>query len=122
VSLFDTASAEAAVLDQYYREGADSAVQWDPHAFLYWEDASIAALPVSDWDMEYQSGVLVLDIGADTLTEAAWIDHSAADVDPYNTQILRTVVIGDQLWTLSNAGLQSNDLGGDYAQTAWIGW
>ncbi|MEV3938555.1 beta-propeller domain-containing protein [Glycomyces sp. NPDC049804] len=122
VSLFDTAAAEATVLDQYYREGADSPVQWDPHAFLYWEDASIAALPVSDWDMEYQSGVLVLDIGADTLTEAAWIDHSAADVDPYNTQILRTVVIGDQLWTLSNAGLQSNDLGGDYAQTAWIGW
>jgi hypothetical protein len=122
VSLFDTAAAEATVLDQYHREGADSAVQYDPHAFLYWEDASIAALPVSDWDMEYQSGVLVLDVGADALTEAAWIDHSAADVDPYNTQIMRTIVIGDQLWTLSNAGLQSNDLGGDYAPTAWIGW
>lgn len=122
VSLFDTAAAEATVLHQYHREGADSAVQYDPHAFLYWEDASIAALPVSDWDMEYQSGVLVLDVGADALTEAAWIDHSAADVDPYNTQIMRTIVIGDQLWTLSNAGLQSNDLGGDYAPTAWIGW
>ncbi|GAA2125835.1 beta-propeller domain-containing protein [Glycomyces algeriensis] len=122
VSLFDTAADEAAVLDQYYREGSDSTVLYDPHAFLYWDEASIAVIPVQDWDMEYQSGVVVLGIGADSLTEETWIDHSAADVDPYNTQIMRTIVIGSQLWTLSNAGLQSNRLGGDYEYTAWIGW
>ncbi|MFG3338555.1 beta-propeller domain-containing protein [Glycomyces sp. NPDC048151] len=122
VSLFDTAAPEAAVLDQYYREGADSMVQWDPHAFLYWEDASIAVLPVSDWDMEYASGAVVLTVGADALTETAWIDHEEAGADPYNTQILRTVVIGSQLWTLSNAGLQANELGGDYARTGWVAW
>jgi uncharacterized secreted protein with C-terminal beta-propeller domain len=122
VSLFDTAATEAAVLDQYHREGADSTVQWDPHAFLYWEDAAIAVLPVSDMDMEYPAGVVVLNVGTDTLTEAAWIDHSEADVDPYNTQIMRELVIGDQLWTLSNAGLQANHLSGDYESTAWVAW
>lgn len=119
VSLFDTAAPEAAVLDQYHREGAYSTVEWDPHAFLYWEDAAIAVLPVQDTDMEYEAGVVVLGIGADALTEEAWIDHSAGDVDPYNTQIMRTIVIDDQLWTLSNAGLQANQLGGDYERTSW---
>jgi uncharacterized secreted protein with C-terminal beta-propeller domain len=120
-SLFDTGAAEAAVLDQYYREGADSSVEWDPHAFLFWADAGIAVLPVNDWDAyEHESGAVVLDIGDDSLTEAAWIHHGGAEgVDPYNREILRSLVIGDQLWTLSNAGLQSNTLGAGYEKTSW---
>jgi uncharacterized secreted protein with C-terminal beta-propeller domain len=123
VSLFDTAAAEAAVLDQYFREDAQSAVEWDPHAFLYWEDASIAVVPVSDWSSyDGEFGAVVLDIGTDSLTEAAWIDHSAAGGEVYSQEIRRSLVIGSQLWTLSNAGLQSNQLGGDYESTAWIAW
>ncbi|WP_335989510.1 beta-propeller domain-containing protein [Glycomyces sp. MUSA5-2] len=122
-SLFDTAAPEAAVLDQYFRENSDSAVQWDPHAFLYWDDAGIAVLPVTDWGPDYsnyRSGAVVLAIGVDTVDQAAWIEQEVSD--PYSEGILRTLVIGDQLWTLSAAGLQSNELGGGYAQTAWIGF
>ncbi|MDA1362278.1 beta-propeller domain-containing protein [Glycomyces luteolus] len=122
-SLFDTSADEAVVLDQYYREGAESTVEWDPHAFLYWEDASIAVLPAANWgSYDGEFGAVVLSVGDTELTEAAWIEHSETDVDPYSTQILRTIVIGSQLWTLSNAGLQSNQLGGTYEPTAWVAW
>lgn len=122
-SLFDTSADEATVLDQYYREGADSLIQWDPHAFLYWEDESIAVLPVSEWNSyDGDFGAVVLNIGTDTLTEAAQIDHSAAEGDAYTREILRSLVIGEQLWTVSIAGLQANQLGGEYASEAWIAW
>jgi uncharacterized secreted protein with C-terminal beta-propeller domain len=117
-SLFDTGAAEAAVLDQYFREGAQSAVEWDPHAFLYWADADIAVVPTTDWGTyEPEYGAVVLGIGDSDLTEAAWIAHEGADT--YALEIQRALVIGDQLWTLSNAGLQSNSLGAGYEQSSW---
>ncbi|GAA1686010.1 hypothetical protein GCM10009830_36880 [Glycomyces endophyticus] len=123
VSLFDTAADEAAVLDQYLRPNASSAVEWDPHAFLYWQDASVAVLPVTDWGEDYSNytaGVLVLAVGTDALEEAAWIEQEVAD--PYAEGVVRALVVGGQLWSLSSAGLQANELGGDYGQTAWIGF
>lgn len=126
VSLFDTGAAEAAVLDQYYRESADSQVQWDPHAFLYWAEADIAVLPVSDWnEFDYQTGAVVLELGDETLTEAAWISHAEAangtgDGEQYGHEVMRTVAINGLLWTVSQSGLQANELGGGYGVEAWV--
>ncbi|RRR96060.1 beta-propeller domain-containing protein [Glycomyces terrestris] len=123
VSLFDTAADEAAVLDQYHRPWSNSAVEWDPHAFLYWQDAGLAVMPVTEHGeqyTEYRTGVLVLAVGTDSLEEAAWIEQEVAE--PYSEGVVRALVIDGQLWTLSSTGLQANELGGGYEQTAWIGF
>ncbi|SDD89977.1 beta-propeller domain-containing protein [Glycomyces harbinensis] len=124
VSLFDTGAAEATVLDQYQREGAQSSVEWEPHAFLYWEETGIAVVPATEWGDygdEFATGAVVLEVGEDSLSEAAWITQSEAnESDPYLGEILRAMVIDGRLWTLSNTGLQANELGGDYETTAWV--
>jgi uncharacterized secreted protein with C-terminal beta-propeller domain len=122
VSLFDTGAAEATVVDQYFEEGSQSSVEWEPHAFLYWEETGTAVLPVADWSgYEPRTGAVVLNVGEDALTEAAWITQSeATESDPYMGEIQRSLVVDGQLWTLSNEGLQANELGGDYEATAWV--
>lgn len=122
VSLFDVGAAEAAVLDQYYWEGADSSVQWDPHAFLYWAETGVAVVPAQEWDEgDPRAGAVVLDVGGGSLTQAAWIEHRVGG-DSYEREIVRSLVIGDELWTVSHAGLQANALGGDYERISWTGF
>ncbi|GAB3996328.1 hypothetical protein GCM10029992_16150 [Glycomyces albus] len=124
VSLFDVSGEEASVLDQYERQGGSSAVEWDPHGFLYWDPESIAVLPVWDWNGETEStGALVLDIGDDSVSEAAWIRHEPpANEEYYMAEITRSLVIGDRLWTLSNSGLMASSLSGGYETVEWVGW
>ncbi|MEU6858267.1 beta-propeller domain-containing protein [Glycomyces sp. NPDC046736] len=125
VSLFDTGAAEATVLDQYFRADAYSPIEYDPHAFLYWAEESVAVMPYTQWnsDYTYETGAVVLAVGDDSLAEEAAISHAgnASGAQDYQLEITRALVIDGQLWTVSNSGLQANALG-DYAQTAWVAW
>ncbi|MER7006597.1 beta-propeller domain-containing protein [Dactylosporangium sp. NPDC000555] len=112
VSLFDVRDMAApARLAQFHIPGASSPAEFDPHAFLYWPASGRLVVPT------YAGGqpkVLVLTVADRSLTQAGAVTHPIRQ-----SAIQRSLVIGGTLWTLSDQGLQANDLA-TLAEQAWI--
>jgi hypothetical protein len=120
VSLFDVGNpATPNRVAQKHIEGGTSEVEHNPHAFLYWPARNLAVVPVMEMRKVasregFQQGnyALVLRLDAAGLTEVGRISHP-------NGIVQRSLVIGDELWTVSDAGVMVNDLD-RLAQRAWI--
>ncbi|PXY27010.1 hypothetical protein BAY60_10970 [Prauserella muralis] len=96
VSLFDVADpARPRRVAQHRLTGGLAQVESDTHAFLYWEPERLLVLP-TDTD------ALVLRVGDGNLTERTRIAHA--------TPVLRALVIGADLWTVSASGALVHDL------------
>ncbi len=107
VSLFDVADpAKPARLARYELLGSGhSTAEFDPHAFLYWPATGLMVVPV-------RGGALALKVADRTL-------QKAGELTPRGGALLRSLVIGTTLWTVTTTGLAAADLG-SLAPQAWL--
>jgi uncharacterized secreted protein with C-terminal beta-propeller domain len=107
VSLFDVADpARPQRLAQYHLPQAYSAAEYDPHALLWWPATELLVVPVT---AAGTTGALALRV-TDDLTLADRISQP---------EILRSLVIGSELWTLSESGLQASNVS-TLDKVAWV--
>jgi uncharacterized secreted protein with C-terminal beta-propeller domain len=109
VALFDVRDpGHPTRLAQVVRDDVHSAAEWDPHAFLYWPATGTVVLPMTARDgSQPAASALVLRVTASALTVQGTISHPEGRPGP---GLSRAMVIGADLWTLSDAGLQVNDV------------
>ncbi|MEU4741572.1 beta-propeller domain-containing protein [Actinosynnema sp. NPDC023658] len=123
VSLFDVSDPAAPTkLAGHHLPGANSEVEYDPHAFLYWPARDLVVLPVMTTPSVQEpaapvtSGLLVLRLRDGAFSELGTVRHEESGYDP---GIRRALVIGDDLWTVSVAGVRVSRIDGLAAQ-AWV--
>ncbi|GIJ78948.1 Secreted protein containing C-terminal beta-propeller domain [Micromonospora phaseoli] len=109
VSLFDVRDpARPTRLDQWHLPNGWSAAEHDPHAFLYRPDSGLVALPVD-------AGIRLLHVTGDTISEIGAVTHPSIEHPnarrPWvsSPSVRRSLVVGDVLWTVSDAGLRASD-------------
>ncbi len=130
LALFDVSNIQAPKeLDTYIMGdmGSDSVALYDHKAFLFSKEKNVLSLPVTlrrvgpnnSWGDVYFSGALVFQINNGKFVLAGKIDHSddgkkaEADYNGFNyydNNVLRSLYINDQLYTLSNWYLKANRL------------
>ena len=113
VSLFDVSDpTDPKRLAHATLRGAHSEAEHDHHAFLWWAPRNLAVIPVIDHRMGTSTAV-GFTVADGQVAEAGRVPQR--DRQP----IRRSVVVGDRLLTLSDAGLQTNDLA-TLTEQAWL--
>jgi hypothetical protein len=139
VSLFDVSNlATPTRLATFALAAAVSDAEFDPHAFLYWPGSHLVVIPVqvpgpvpaapvtpgglAQSPDGPRSGALVLRIDDSGITETGLVsqpDTGNANGIAWFSPIERSLIIGQTLWTISNAGAMASDLT-TLRQLAWI--
>lgn len=115
VSLFDVSNPAAPTkVAGHHLPDSSSEVEFDPHAFLLWDD--LVVVPVRSRD-DPAGGVLVLRLGDSGFTALGTVRHEGRS--SYDAGPRRALVVGDDLWTVSAAGAGVNGLA-DLAGRAWV--
>ncbi|MCZ7582606.1 MAG: beta-propeller domain-containing protein [Deltaproteobacteria bacterium] len=112
LSLYDISDFADPVREHFadlgdWNVGSDA--ETEHHAFLFYKPDDLLAIPLTQWHAEHDQGVyafhLTLEDGFEKLAE---IDHSGFG-ETWLNRALRSVVIGDYLFTLSACGLVVTD-------------
>lgn len=131
VSTFDVSDpGDPTRIDTYtLSEGSNSEVEYDHHAFLYWEPAGLAMIPVQQWRWDEKGeevflGAVGLRVESDgDLDEIRTVVHPGGDKAEWDwrAQIRRSIVIDDSVYTISSKGIMKSDLG-SLTEQAWLGF
>jgi hypothetical protein len=147
ISLFDVSDLAAPVrLASYGVQFGHSEAEFDPHAFFYWPSGKLLVIPVqlpygptppvptplpqggtvsggtvpgggaAYWPA---SEAVVLHVGDNGFTLLGTITHPVTPENPSGSQIRRSLIVGNALWTLSDAGLKANDMA-TLTPLAWV--
>ena len=125
LSLFDVSDlANPTRAHQATIPGASSAVEHDHRAFLHWPATGAVVLPLEIWSPDGETFVGAAAFSVDEASgfaELGRLSHAGHVADPSQGAIRRALVIGDTLYTLSEAGLQAASLS-TLAEQAWVGF
>jgi hypothetical protein len=127
ISLFDTTKPGATRLAQYHLENSWTEAEADPHAFLYWPDKGLLVVPVNGGSVaitdgppeQVAAGALVLRLSGNTFQQVGVLTHTSERFANMAMAPRRAMVIGAELWTVSEAGMLVSDLD-SLGQLAWV--
>ena len=133
VSVFDVSDLDnPRRTAQFTLEGASSEAEHDHRAFLYWAPKRLAVLPVNHrWYREDGIGALALEVSKERVRQRELLrNHSSIRESALGgwmsgfgrrrrLPLLRSLVVGDSLFTMSDGGLACYDLA-SLRETSWI--
>lgn len=116
VSLFDVSDlSDPRLQAKHHVPYGSSEAEFDPHAFLWWPADRLLVLPLHDY-RDGSAEVLLLRVAETGFTELGRISHTERSGP---ASIRRSLVIGDTLWTVSDAGLAAHSLS-TLEQVGWV--
>jgi uncharacterized secreted protein with C-terminal beta-propeller domain len=115
VAVFDVSDPTSPrQIDKLTLPGAYSQAEWDHHAFLYWQPTETLVIPVQQSNgVAWWNGALAVHAGADGVRSLAEIEQPG--------YVYRNVVVGSNLLSLSDLGIQINALD-TFDEVGWIGF
>ena len=81
-------------------------IGWDTHAFLWWAEKNLAVIPIQTWGNGQQwAGVVVLEIGNNSIHEVGRLDHADATATLGDTEC--SVITEDDLPDVGSDNVES---------------